>query len=217
VSNEEALDVLARALARCGYDDGRMMMSLDVAASEFGKGGRYRLALEGRTFDRSEWLKQLQTWRRRYPIVSLEDPFGEDDPEGFREVTALMGEDVQIIGDDFLVTSVTRVKEAQDSQACNAVLIKPNQVGTLTEAKAALEAAKAKDWGTVISARSGETEDVTIAHLAVGWAAGQLKVGSFTRSERMAKCNEVIRIEEELGARAEFVGPRALPVHRSSV
>ncbi|MEK9646835.1 MAG: enolase C-terminal domain-like protein, partial [Alphaproteobacteria bacterium] len=136
----------------------------------------------------------------------IEDPLGEDDAENMKRFTERFGDEVQIVGDDFLVTSAERVADAADAGICNSVLIKPNQAGTVTETKAALDAAKAAGWGTIVSARSGETEDVTIAHLAVGWNAGQLKVGSFARSERMAKWNEVLRIEEAMGDRARLAG-----------
>lgn len=209
-SNEEALDTLARAIRHAGYDDGRVVISLDIAASEFGRNGRYRLALEDRYYDREEWLALLVRWTRDYPILSIEDPVAEDDTQGMKAFTRAVGERIQVIGDDYLVTNATRVQQAQQDGVCNAVLIKANQAGTVTETKAALDAAKAGDWGTIVSARSGETEDVTIAHLAVGWNAGQLKVGSFARSERMAKWNEVLRIEEALQGKAEFVGAAAL-------
>jgi len=149
----------------------------------------------------------LATWIASYPIVAIEDPLAEDDPEGFRAFTAAYGDELQIIGDDSLVTDAERVARAAASHACNAVLVKPNQAGTVTETKAALDRARAEGFGTIVSARSGETEDVTIAHLAVGWNAGQLKVGSFTRSERMAKWNEVLRIEEALGPAAMLARP----------
>ena len=138
--------------------------------------------------------------------MSIEDPLAEDDVAGMTRFTAAVGTRVQIVGDDFLVTNAQRVTDAAASGACNAVLIKPNQAGTVTETKAALEAGKRARWGTIVSARSGETEDVTIVHLAVGWDAGQLKVGSFARSERMAKWNEGLRIEEALGGAALFAG-----------
>src|SRR5207344_1989540 len=144
-------------------------------------------------------------------IVSIEDPFGEDDRDGWIAFTRAAGTRVQIIGDDYLTTSAARVDAAAEQRACNAVLIKPNQAGTLTETRAALDAGKSAGFGTIVSARSGETEDVTIVHLAVGWSAGQLKVGSFTRSERMAKWNEALRIEEALGAQARFAGRSAFP------
>jgi enolase len=214
-SNEEALDMLVRAIERAGYRPGdEIGISLDVAASEFGRNGRYRLALEARELDSLEMCELLMDWCKRYPIVSIEDPLAEDDAAGMGSFTAAMGDRIQIIGDDYLVTSAALVQKAAAQRACNAVLIKPNQAGTLTETHAALRAGQAAGFGTVVSARSGETEDVTIAHLAVGWDAGQLKVGSFARSERMAKWNEVLRIEEALGAAARFAGRAVL--HRDA-
>ncbi|HEX7953330.1 MAG TPA: phosphopyruvate hydratase, partial [Burkholderiales bacterium] len=139
------------------------------------------------------------------------DPVAEDDAAGMKKFTAAAGRSVQVIGDDFLVTSAARVAAAAAAGACNAVLIKPNQAGTVTETKAALDAGKRAGWGTIVSARSGETEDVTIVHLAAGWDAGQLKVGSFARSERMAKWNEALRIEEAIGCAGNFAGRGALP------
>ena len=156
-------------------------------------------------------------WIERYPIVSVEDPLAEDDREGMMRFTAAAGAKVQIIGDDYLTTSAERVRAAIADRACNAVLLKPNQCGTVTETRAALDAAKAAGWGCIVSARSGETEDVSIVHLATGWDAGQLKVGSFARGERMAKWNEALRIEEMLGADARFAGRAALPRNRSSL
>jgi enolase len=215
-SNEDALDMLLRAIERAGYRPGEDIgMSLDIAASEFGRDGRYRLALEQRELDSLEMVELVMDWCRRYPIVSIEDPLAEDDASGMGLVTAALGDRIQIIGDDYLVTDAALVRKAAADRTCNAVLIKPNQAGTLTETHAALLAGKAAGFGTIVSARSGETEDVTIAHLAVGWDAGQLKVGSFSRSERMAKWNEMLRIEEALGAAAHFAGRDAL-VRRES-
>ena len=154
-------------------------------------------------------------WVDRYPIASIEDPLAEDDIDGMQRFSAAAGARVQIVGDDYLVTNAGRVEQAARDQACNALLVKPNQAGTVTETRAALDAARAAGFATIASARSGETEDVTIAHLAVGWGAGQLKVGSFARSERMAKWNEVLRIEEALGDPATFAGGSALAHHRS--
>jgi enolase len=206
-SNEEALTMLMRAIEHAGYRPGEEIgISLDVAASEFGRAGRYKLGLESRELDSDGLCELLLGWLDRYPIVSIEDPLAEDDGAGMQNFTAAAGHKVQIIGDDFLVTNAARVKGAAANASCNAVLIKPNQAGTITETKAALDAGKAAGWGTIVSARSGETEDVTIVHLATGWDAGQLKVGSFARSERMAKWNEALRIEEQLGNRTGFAG-----------
>ena len=206
-TNEEALDMLTRAIEAAEMKPGDdVAISLDIAASEFGKNGLYRLGLEARELDSAGMIDMLGQWIGRYPIVSIEDPLGEDDAGGFREFTKKCGDAVQIIGDDFLVTDAERIAAAADAGICNSALIKPNQAGTVTETKAALDAAKKAGWATVVSARSGETEDVTIAHLSVGWDAGQLKVGSFARSERMAKWNEVLRIEEAMGNRARLAG-----------
>jgi enolase 1/2/3 len=204
-TNEQALEMLVRAIEKAGYIPGEQIaISLDIAASQFYREGRYRLGVEGRDMD-SDGLGELLTrWIDRYPIVAVEDPLAENDLEGFRKFTALVGHRVQVIGDDLVVTNAARTRAAGKERLCNAVLIKPNQAGTLSETRAALDAAREAGFGTIVSARSGETEDTTIAHLAVGWNAGQLKVGSFARSERMAKWNEVLRIESELGAIARF-------------
>ena len=210
-TNEEALEFLLRAIEDTGRTPGNeVAISLDVAASEFHHGGLYRLGLEGRELDADALSDLLLGWVDRYPIVSIEDPLAEDDAAGMRRFTAAAGRRVQIVGDDYLVTSARRVERAAREGACNALLVKPNQAGTVTETLAALEAARDAGFGTIVSARSGETEDVTIAHLAVGWRAGQLKVGSFSRSERMAKWNEVLRIEDALGDAAVFAGADAL-------
>ena len=211
-TNEEALAMLARAIERAGYVGGEDIgISLDIAASEFGRDGRYRLGLERRELDRDAMIELLLGWIDRYPIASIEDPLAEDDREGWIAFTRAAEARIQIIGDDYLTTNADRVRTAASERACNAVLIKPNQAGTVTETLAALSAGRAAGFGTIVSARSGETEDVSIAHLAVGWNAGQLKVGSFARSERMAKWNEALRIEEALGANARFAGRSALP------
>ncbi len=209
--NEEALDALTLAIHNAGFkapDD--VAIALDIASSEFGHRGRYKLALEARDLSSEEMADQIQDWTSRYPIVSVEDPLAEDDWDGMAELTKRIGNKVQVVGDDFLVTDAVRVKQAAEIGACNTVLLKPNQRGTLTETLAAWEAAKKANFGAIVSARSGETEDTTIIHLAVGWGVPQFKVGSFTRSERMAKWNEAIRIEEELGAKATFAGHSAL-------
>ena len=215
-SNEQALDTLMEAIVDAGLRPGEQVgISLDIAASEFGRNGRYELALESRTLDSDGMIEMLGGWVNRYPILSIEDPLAEDDPNGFRRFCEAYGSRCQIIGDDFLVTNADRVRTAAEAGSVNAVLIKPNQAGTLSEAHAALKAGKKAGFGTIVSARSGETEDITIAHLAVGWDAGQLKVGSFSRSERMAKWNEVLRIEESLGSDARYWGWDALPFRRS--
>ena len=200
-----------QAMERAGYRPGEdVAIALDVAASQFGVGGRYRLAAEGVDLETPDLLERLAGWARRYPIVSMEDPVAEDDHEGMCSFTRLLGNTMQVVGDDYLVTSAARVREAAARGACNALLVKPNQAGTLSETKAALDAAHACGWRAIVSARSGETEDVTIVHLAVGWGSEQLKVGSFARSERMAKWNEAIRVEEELGPSAHFAGRSAI-------
>ena len=196
-SNEDALTMLVRSIEHAGLRPGiDAALSLDIAASEFWRDGRYRLARDDRALDRDEMAELLNRWLQRFPIVSIEDPFAEDDAEGWQRFMDDAGARVQIVGDDLLTTDAARVAEAAAQRWCNAALIKPNQAGTLTEARAALDAAKRASMATVVSARSGESEDVSIAHLAVGWNAGQIKVGSFARGERMAKWNELLRIEE---------------------
>ncbi len=215
-SNEQALEMLTRSIERAGYRNGEVMISLDIAASEFGRNGIYRPGLadaSGATaYTTDEWLAVLLQWVARYPILSVEDPVAEDDTAGMVAFTAAVGDRVQVIGDDYLVTHAARVDAAASDRACNAVLIKPNQAGTISETLAALQAAKHHGMGTIVSARSGETEDVMISHLSVGWNAGQLKVGSFARSERMAKWNELLRIADALGDAAIYAGRAALPV-----
>ena len=211
-SNEEALQMLTKSIEKAGYGNGEIMISLDIAASEFGSGGVYRPGLDGRSYSRDEWIEVLLQWLAKYPILSIEDPLAEDDTEGMIAFTQAAGAKVQVIGDDYLVTNAARVTKAFEQKACNAVVIKPNQAGKITETLAALQAAKACGFSTIVSARSGESEDVMISHLSVGWNAGQLKVGSFARSERMAKGNELLRIEEVLGSSARYAGRSALPI-----
>ena len=211
-TNEEALEMLVRAIEDGGRIPGdEMAIALDIAATELYRNDRYHLGLERRALDSDALGDLLTGWIDRYPIASIEDPLAEDDAAGMRRFTAAVGGRVQVVGDDYLVTDAARVERAAREGACNALLVKPNQAGTVTETRAALDAARHAGMGVIVSARSGETEDVTIAHLAVGWRAGQLKVGSFSRSERMAKWNEVLRIEEALGEGAQFAGARPLP------
>ena len=215
-TNEQALDALVRAIERAGFRPGEQVgIALDIAASEFGRGRRYKLALEERELDSAGMIGLLSDWIARYPILSIEDPLAEDDAEGFAEFTRLHGKSLQIVGDDFLVSDAARVREAAVLGSANTVLLKPNQRGTLSETLDAWHAAKETGFAAIVSARSGETEDTTIVHLAVGWEVGQLKVGSFSRGERMAKWNEMLRVEEALGARARFAGGAALGRSRS--
>ena len=214
-TNEAALEALVGAIARAGFAPGRQVaIALDIAASDFGRGGRYRLGLENREIDSDGMIRLLAGWVDAYPIVSIEDPLAEDDAAGFAAFTAAMDGRIQIVGDDFLVTDAARVRDAAAAGAGNCVLLKPNQRGTLSETLAAWRAARSVGFGGIVSARSGETEDTTIVHLAVGWGVGQLKVGSFARGERMAKWNEALRIEEALGARGGFAGGAALAGRR---
>ena len=200
-TNEEALAELVGAIADAGLEPGvDAAIALDLAATQLFRAGRYHLALENRTLNAEQMHAMLLRWIERYPIVSIEDPFAEHDATAFQAFTKAAGDKVQIVGDDFFVTSADRVRNANG--ACNTVLLKPNQVGTLTETLACWRAAQDAGYRAIVSARSGETEDVSIVHMAVGWGVGQLKVGSFSRSERMAKWNEGLRIEEALGAKA---------------
>jgi enolase len=211
-SNEAALDMLVRSIEAAGFIPGDdVHISLDVAATEFFDGSGYRLALDSRSLDRDGMLELLSGWIRRYPILSIEDPLAEDDTDGMRLFTTAHRDRLQIVGDDLLVTNPARVGEAVAGEWCNAALIKVNQVGTVSEAHAALATAQRAGWATLVSARSGDTEDLSIVHLSTGWDAGQIKVGSFARSERMAKWNELLRIEESLGAGARYAGWGALP------
>jgi enolase len=202
-SNEEALAELVGAIEDAGLKPGvDAAIALDVAATQLHQGGRYQLALENRLLSAEQMHAMLLRWVDRYPIVSIEDPFAEDDAEAMRAFTKVAGARVQVVGDDFFVTNANRVKAAAAQGACNTVLLKPNQAGTLTETLACWNAAREAGYRAIVSARSGESEDVSIVHLAVGWGVAQLKVGSFSRSERMAKWNEGLRIEEALGGDA---------------
>ena len=217
-SNDAALERAVRAIERAGFRPGEdVALALDVAASEFCRNGRYHLEADGVVLETDGMISLIEAWCGRYPIVSVEDPLSEDDDAGMAEITRRIGDRVQIVGDDYLVTSAGRINAAAKLSACNAVLIKPNQAGTVTRTIAALEAARQQGWRTVVSARSGETEDTTIVHLAVGLGADQFKVGSFARSERMAKWNEGIRIEEAMGTAAGFAGRRGLFHNRDSL
>jgi enolase len=206
-SNEQALEMLVLSIERAGFIPGEQVaIALDIAASEFGKLGQYRLGLESRALDSDGLIEMLLGWIAKYPIVSIEDPLAEDDPEGFARFTKAIGDRLQIVGDDFLVSSSKLIREAANIGAANTVLLKPNQRGTLSETLEAWKVAQELGYAAIVSARSGETEDTTIVDLAIGWNVGQLKVGSFARSERMAKWNHALRIEEELAGNAHFAG-----------
>ena len=204
-ANEQALEALVEAIERAGFVPGaQVAIALDVAASEFGRAGRYTLGLESRELDSDGLIELLLRWIDKYPICSIEDPLAEDDIEGFARFTQAAGSRLQIVGDDLLVSSAPLVRQAAAIGAANTVLLKPNQRGTLSETLQAWQAARSLGYAGIVSARSGETEDTTIVHLALAWQVGQLKVGSFARGERMAKWNEALRIEERLGSRARF-------------
>lgn len=206
-SNEQALEMLVLAIERAGFVPGdQVAIALDIAASEFGQQGQYRLGLESRELDSDGMIEMLLRWVEKYPIVSIEDPLAEDDTVGFARFTKAIGHRLQIVGDDFLVSNSTLIREAAKLGAANTVLLKPNQRGTLSETLEAWKVAQALGYSAIVSARSGETEDTTIVDLAIGWNVGQLKVGSFARSERMVKWNHALRIEEQLGAQARFAG-----------
>jgi enolase len=206
-SNEQALQTLVHAIETAGYEPGaQVAIALDVAASEFGRAGRYRLGLEARELDADGMIEMLLRWTERYPIVSIEDPLAEDDLDGFARLTRVAGGRLQIVGDDLLVSHAPMLRQAVAAGAANCVLLKPNQRGTLSETLECWQAARELGCAAIVSARSGESEDTSIVHLAIGWGVGQLKVGSFARSERMAKWNEALRIEEQLGRQARFAG-----------
>jgi len=204
-SDEEALECILEAIEAAGYSPGsQVTIALDPATAELCEEGSYRLRIRGETLTSAQMVDLWAGWVGRYPIVSLEDGLGEDDWEGWEALTQRLGDKVQIVGDDLLVTNVTRLERAIENKACNAILIKLNQIGTLTETLLAIQTARAAGFNAVISHRSGETEDTTIADLAVGTGAGQIKTGAPCRSDRVAKYNRLLRIEEELGGRASY-------------
>jgi len=205
--NSEALDLILQAIEKAGYRPGEeIYLALDPAASEFGKNGKYELTGEGLTLSSAEMVAYYQDLRARYPIVSIEDGMSEDDWDGWKLQTDAMGATTQIVGDDLFVTNPEILARGIEKGIANAILVKVNQIGTLTETFAAIEMAKRAGYRSVISHRSGETEDSTIADLAVATNAGQIKTGSASRSDRIAKYNELLRIEEELSDAAVFAG-----------
>ena len=212
-SNRDALEVVLRAVETAGYAPGRdVYLGLDVAATEFydQSSGSYVLEREGATLTSAELINLYQEWVGQYPIISIEDGLSEDDWEGWSAMRERLGPTVQLVGDDLLVTNIARIGRGVEEWACNAVLLKPNQIGTVTETRAALDTARAAGWGAVMSHRSGETEDTTIADLSVGWDVRQIKTGAPARSERVAKYNRLLRIESELGESAVYAGRSAL-------
>ncbi|WP_288481138.1 phosphopyruvate hydratase [uncultured Deinococcus sp.] len=210
-SNEEALDVLLEAIQKAGYEPGKdIMIALDPAVTELYKDGSYHLESEGRVLSTGEMVDFWADWASRYPIVSIEDGLAEDDWDGWAQLTAKIGDKVQLVGDDLFVTNPERLQRGIDSKVGNAILVKVNQIGSLTESMDAIELAKRHHYGTVISHRSGESEDAFIADLAVATNAGQIKTGSASRSDRIAKYNQLLRIEDQLGDRAVYPGRKAL-------
>jgi len=209
--NAEALELISVAVKKAGYELGKdVVLALDVAASELYEEGKYHLATENRSLTSDEMVEWLTELAEKYPIASIEDGLAEDDWAAWGKLTERMGTKLQIVGDDLLVTNVSFLKRGIDEKAANAILIKLNQIGTLSETIDAVAMAHDAGWNAVISHRSGETEDTTIAHLVVGLATGQIKTGSMSRTDRVAKYNELLRIEEELSADAKYAGRDAL-------
>ncbi len=217
-SNAEAIELLLEAVTQAGYKTGtQVALALDVAASEFFDDGEYVFKKsDGAARDRDEMVRLYEDWVRQYPIISIEDGFAEDDWDGWRTMTAALGKKIQLVGDDIFVTNRERLKQGIDTGVANSILVKVNQIGSLTETLETMALAKQAGYTTVISHRSGETEDVTIADLAVATNAGQIKTGAPCRGERTAKYNQLLRIEEELGRRAVYAGKNAFRAQRGS-
>lgn len=210
-SNESAIEIIAKAVKVAGYKLGKDVgIAMDVAATELYKDGVYDLEREGKKLSSKEMVQLYKTWCKKYPILSIEDGFSEDDWEGYQEFTKLMGAKVQVVGDDLFVTNIERLEKGIQIKAANSILIKLNQIGTVTETIKAVKMAHKAGMTAVISHRSGETEDTTISHFVVGTGCGQIKTGSLCRTDRVAKYNELLRIEESLGKKAVFAGVKAL-------
>ena len=206
-SNKEALDIIMQAIEKAGYKPGEdIMLALDVASSEFYEDGMYNLDSENKKYSSDEFIQLIKSWTQMYPIISVEDALDENDWSGWLELTKELGNKVQLVGDDLFVTNPKIFKKGIDKKIANAILIKLNQIGTLTETIEAMDLAKSNNYNSVVSHRSGETEDTFIADLAVAYSVGQIKTGSLSRSDRVAKYNQLIRIEEELGASSYFPG-----------
>jgi enolase len=217
-SNAEAIELLLEAITQAGYKTGaQVVLALDVASSEFYEGDQYVFKKSDGRARKSEGMVRLyEDWVRQYPIISIEDGCAEDDWDGWKALTQALGEKVQLVGDDLFVTNQERLKRGIDSGVANSILVKVNQIGSLSETLATMALAKQAGYTTIMSHRSGETEDVTIADLAVATDAGQIKTGAPCRGERTAKYNQLLRIEEELGRRAIFAGKKAFHVSRRS-
>lgn len=211
-SNEEAIEVILKAIEKAGFKAGQdIYLGLDVASSEFYENGVYNIASEGKKLDAAQFTDYLANWVDKYPIISIEDGMAEGDWDGWKLLTDKLAKRVQLVGDDLFVTNTAILKEGIEKGIANSILIKLNQIGTLSETMAAIEMAKQAGYTAIVSHRSGETEDTTIADLAVGSCAGQIKTGSLSRSDRVAKYNRLIRIEERLGAQAAYPGLSAFP------
>jgi len=209
-SNEAAIEVILEAIEKAGYTAGKdIYLGLDAASSEFYRDGKYVLASEGREFTAAEFTEYLADWVAQYPIITIEDGLDESDWDGWKLLTERLGDKVQLVGDDLFVTNTKIFREGIDKNIANSILIKPNQIGTLTETLAAIQMAEEAGYSAVVSHRSGETEDVTIADIAVATTATQIKTGSLSRSDRVAKYNQLMRIEDELGSNAVYAGRAA--------
>jgi enolase len=208
--NNEALDVILEAIQQAGYEPGQeVLIALDPATSELYEDGKYNLRIEQKTLSSDDMVKLWEGWVNQYPIISIEDGLAEDDWDGWVTLNQALGDRVQLVGDDLLVTNVERLRDGISREVGNSILIKLNQIGSLSETIAAVEMAKKANWTAVISHRSGETEDTTIADLAVALNAGQIKTGAPARSDRVAKYNQLLRIEDELGEIAVYPGMAA--------
>ncbi|MGR5144437.1 phosphopyruvate hydratase [Photobacterium sp. DNB23_23_1] len=206
-SHDEIFQFVVEAIEKAGYLPGEeVSISLDIAASDLYSEGKYHLPLDGKSYTPEAFLALMLDWCEKYPVLSIEDPFADTDFDMWQRFTALVGDRIQVIGDDLFTTNIERIKQGIEQKLANSVLIKLNQIGTVSETLEAIKVTQEAGWLPVVSARSGETEDAFISHLAVATNSGQLKVGSFTRSERMVKWNEVIRIERELGGSSRFIG-----------
>lgn len=213
-SNEEGIEVILQAIEKAGYTTEQIKICLDVASSEFYEDGKYVLAGEGKTLSREEMVDFLVSWQEKYPIISIEDGMAEEDWEGWRLLTEKIGDKCQLVGDDLFVTNTKRLAEGIQRGIANSILIKVNQIGTLTETLNAINMAHDAGYTSIVSHRSGETEDTFIADLAVGTNCGQIKTGSASRSDRIAKYNQLIRIEQQLGYAAKYIGLKAFKGQR---